>query len=185
MKLIQNRSGPPENVGDGLRVQNPFVVQFSGDADEQMPGVIEVVGAVDDGSVVCTELRLMQIEGGPPVEADWLRAFSFPWFMDLARTFASTKVDSAGAWSMPADPATQQAAMAALRPRKHHRLTPEFLAKVADSYKANESGWPTKAVAEEMSVSRSTAATWVGLCRSDEYGLLPKVEDNRGKGKRS
>jgi hypothetical protein len=53
-----------------------------------------------------------------------------------------------------------------------HKITTALLTEVAEIYKAAPE-WPTKAAADHMNVSRSTAATWVGLARKHTPPLLP------------
>jgi hypothetical protein len=66
-----------------------------------------------------------------------------------------------------------------ISPRRN-RLTPEHLAKVAEVYRqAWEDGEPpTKAVAQNFSVSHSTAARWVGAARKAKH--LGDADGSRG-----
>lgn len=176
---IMSRSGPWVEVEPGLHVMNPFVVQMTFKGFE---GIVEFTGVVEDGNVACSELRFIRANNGPSISAEWFRLFSFKELWRTATLMASYR-SVAGGGRVPvagSDFEIQDQAAAALVPRRKHRITKELLASVAEIYKENEeSGWPTKAVAEKFNISRSTAATWVGLARKPAYGLLEPIDKSK------
>ncbi len=155
---------------------SPFVVLFSG---EDVPGQVELIGEIRDGVAECSSLLLRRSEDGRPVTADSLRAVQLPTLMRLASILA-TRIDEEDRES--GIPLEKQDAIAASLRRRKHRITTALLTEVAEIYK-NASGWPTKAVADQKHVSRSTAATWVGLARKeigpDGNPLIPAVENKK------
>jgi hypothetical protein len=174
-----NRSGVWVEIRPGLHVLDPFVVQMT---FEDPPATVEFIGGVDDGEIVCTGLALLKMDGGPSVTGDWLRRFSFREIWRTAIQMATWRSVEDGSKQPIAGSGfdIQDWAVQSLAPRRKHRITPELLERVAQVYMA-ASGWPTKAVAEEFQISRSTAATWVGQARKD--GFLPPVEKGSRKDK--
>ena len=65
--------------------------------------------------------------------------------------------------------------------RTRREITPEFLAAVADLYRANVDRHPVEAIRQNYGTSYRTAARWVDLCRSDKYQLLPKTTPGKRK----
>lgn len=99
-----------------------------------------------------------------PIEAQARRALAFRLWL------------SEGVTGEPAEEALR-AAIGTPIARRKNRLTPEHFRAVAKVYqKAAEAGeYPTKAVAAEFKVSRSTAAHWVVQARRDGY--LPETKE--------
>ena len=65
------------------------------------------------------------------------------------------------------------------RPRDYRIITDSFLQQVAEVYRANMKGGPTKAVAKHFQVRDSMASKYVSQAR--QAGYLPKTEQGRKK----
>ena len=149
----------------GFKVLSPALVEFRGD---ELPCEVDLLIEVRNGSVVCKSVILR--ESTDPITADTLRAVPLATLAARASVWA-TSIDDEDL-AMGRRPLEKQDRIAATLRSRKHRITTALLTEVAEIYKAAPE-WPTKAVADQMNVSRSTAATWVGLARKHTPPLLP------------
>jgi hypothetical protein len=68
--------------------------------------------------------------------------------------------------------------------RRRRTIDREFFTKVADTYREHFEDRPLKAIELAYGAAPRTAAWYVELCSSDEYGLLPKLQAREEKGVR-
>jgi hypothetical protein len=177
-KEMVDLGADPVPTNGGYETLSPFVVLFTG---TELPCEVDLIGEIRDGVAVCTSLRLREVPGRP-ITADTLRDISVPRLLALASNWATPAQTPEELAAGKRTPEQKEKVIEALRSRKH-RITTSLLAEVAEIYKKAGDDWPTKAVAEQKSVSRSTAATWVGLARKE--GLIPPVKKTTKKGARS
>lgn len=153
----------------GHHVLSPYVVEFRGD----LPCDVDLIGEIQGGLAVCTSVLFRQAEGKDPISAETIRALPFAELERHASVMAAGNDDEDR--ELGKRTFEKQAAIAAAVRHRKHRITTALLTEVADIYK-NATDWPTKAVADQKGVSRSTAATWVGLARKHKPPLLPPAE---------
>jgi hypothetical protein len=132
----------------------------------------------DGERYVCAELRMWQLDGGPPVTGEAIRAVPVKHLVRRAirmQLYEPTEWDDRG-WE------SRFELMPAAKPppdAKRHG-TDEMARWVAQVYQLavalNEP--PTKTVQDELGVSRATAGRWVAEAR--ERGLLPPVPAREG-----
>lgn len=168
--------------GDELQLPERFAARLTGD---DLPGVasIDVTIAVRDGRAVCDSITINAAPDGA-VTTDALReipmkalvnkiAIDRAYAMDLPPDHWLTNAAPGQRIFMPlsaASEAVQAAAERTLSSRRR-RITPEFLAEVAEVYRgALDTGAPTVAVKDHFNVSHSTAARYVDKARKG--GLL-------------
>jgi hypothetical protein len=155
--------------------------------DIGLPAVLEIEVAVREGAVTCERIGLRSVEGGPSITREMLRDlpvsqlasalmansalisdFSHPGWGDLD----TSKVFVVGGHSAPDD--VYDSVRQRLAPRRRRRITNELLGTVAKIYRDHlDEGAPTRAVAEELMVSHSTAARYVAQAR--DRGLLGRT----------
>ncbi len=149
----------------GHQMVSPFVVEMTG---SELPCDVTLIGEIRGGLAVCVSLELRSTTG--MITNDLMRELSIPRLLDEAVNFMVGPGTREELETGRRTPERRTAITADLRSRKH-RITSDLLTEVAEIY-TNAKSWPTKEVAEQMHVSRSTAATWVGLARKHDPPLL-------------
>jgi hypothetical protein len=169
-------------VGDVHIPERVEAVFYGGERQPQLTLTLEVRDSVPG----FTRIELLSSDRGPLVIAKHLtlaRDRLGLWRDMIIKAVAQQSDDSDdSAWSTPswADPAMTRASIRRARPMQRE-ITPEKLATVAGVYAVNIAGKPVEAVADHFGVPHRTAARWVQMCRSDEYGLLPKTTRGQRK----
>lgn len=173
----ESTEGPDKLVRIGDRVVPKRV-------DAHFPGVggqpsIDFVIEVIDGLPQCRDVRITSVEGGREVRTLDLKAVRLgDWVEDVLAAFAG-KIESEdkGVITVGYSNETQAGAVAALhdsrKGRGARRITPEFLAEVAEVYRAHFDDRPLKAVAMAYGVQDRQASNYVERCRDE--GLLSKT----------
>ncbi|WP_414944542.1 hypothetical protein [Amycolatopsis sp. cmx-11-32] len=137
---------------------------------------------------VCTEVTIQAKEDGREVRTTDLRAVQLQDLIELIVTAVSSKIISAGPDGLVLGDnqgATREnfdAALATIRAARkgtRARITDDFLREVAETYRANVDGSPTKAVEEKYGVEYRTAARWVERARAKGY--LPATTPGKRK----
>ena len=164
-----------------------FHVDFPGSAGEPSAKATFVVRS--DGSVGCVSVSLDAKRDGPevkPKDLDAARLQLNDW-MQLA-TMAALQ-DAEGRPVVPTHddntPAAAEARMAFARSynearrQSRRKVTPEFLADVANLYREYLDDGPWQAIQDRYGVSASTAGRYVLLAR--RAGLLPPTDPGKRK----
>ncbi|OLZ43262.1 hypothetical protein BS329_39940 [Amycolatopsis coloradensis] len=137
---------------------------------------------------VCTEITIRAKEDGREVRTTDLRAVQLQDLLELIVTAVSSKIISAGPEGLVlgdnqgATTENFDAALATIRAARkgtRARITDDFLREVAETYRANVDGSPTKAVEEKYGVEYRTAARWVERARAKGY--LPATTPGKRK----
>lgn len=164
-------------IGEGLMAPGEYGITLDG---EDIPYVIELDVALEAEKPVCKELRARQRPGGPPVTSETLRRIPVARILRDTLQDVAFRVTETGPGEYRLEPVHEQEDVEATfaAARKREPLTENRLEKAALIYRDAEARGdpPTKAVAEAMHVSRSTAARLVREARNRK--LLPE----RGKG---
>ncbi|MDO3636013.1 hypothetical protein [Mycolicibacterium arseniciresistens] len=137
------------------------------------------VEATEDAAVIGEHLRLV-------------RDRMLGWLDRIVAALAARREPEPGALPSWADPSDGKRAVKAAKSRrtgrsettetpKRRRMTPEFLAGVASTYRDNIEDKPLEKVSLVYQVEYRTAARWIELCRSDKHGLLPKTAQGKKK----
>ena len=176
---------------DDLYLPSQFNIEVS---DMRVPGVdlarLEIT--VQEGRPVCTRIELVASEGNA-IRAAALRSFPLAKIVNAAALrCAGEKVaiapddydDELGPpteivhdlWA--SKPEVRARASEALRRRRP--ITKEFLAEVAEVYRNDDTGTPTKAVQLWFNTSHPNAARWVGRARA--AGLLDPTSKGKASG---
>lgn len=135
---------------------------------------------VIDGTLQCREVRIVAPEGAREIRMADLRSLKLDDLREqLVRDWSRPFTVGAGTVVVEGTdtPEAERAAVANLRATRR-RVGAEKLRRVADVYRANEDGAPTKAVAEAFDVAHRTAGLYVQRAR--QAGLLPKRASGRG-----
>jgi len=169
-------------IGDRL-VPRVVAAHFTGaDGQPALDLVLEVVNGVPQ----CRELRLTAIAGRREIKRLDLDAIHLTeWVEDLFALFASRIVSEEGGVTTSVMRLDDHVGAAdqmrqARRGKSARKLTPDFLAGVADVYRAHLGGAPTQAVASAFGVQGRMASKYVQLARS--AGLLPLTTPGKKKG---
>ena len=166
----------------GIYVPSMVYVEISRDGD----AVVQLMRIeVREGIPGCTELILRARPDGRSVRAADLEPVDIDGWVEDVLTECTWRADAeGGGWvSRPGTTEGRAAIQTAMAPPGRRSITPELLGQVADIYRANIDDKPIKAVCDELGLEypSRTAARYVQMCRSDEFGLLPKTY--RGKRK--
>ncbi len=156
-------------LGDGLAVPSPVTITVTG---EPFDLVLEV--ELQAGRLVCRDLRVRQVDGGPPVTGEALRRIPVSEVIRVALEDLIERAEEIApqTWeSAPIGPPPEHVA--------RHGPTDEALRHVAAIYRftyaLGES--PTKGVQDRLGLPRSTAGRWVALAR--ERGFLGPTSAGR------
>ncbi len=170
-------------VGDVHMPERVEAVLFGGKRQPQLTLTLEIRANVPG----FTRIELSSDPDGPLVIAKHLTLARdrLTLWRDMIIEAVAQQPDGAddSAWSTPswADPAVTRKSVARPGRSSSREIKPEKLATVAAVYTANIAGKPVQAVADHYGVPHRTAARWVQMCRSDEYGLLPKTTRGQRK----
>ena len=176
------RVADESEVIEGVEVPCSIELDTSGGADPDMHVRVEL----RDGSPVLTELSFTSRPGQGQIQQKHLRQTDIGKLVtDLVvstmRTDAMVPVGEA-----PDVTALRQSKATARRfvdrqrlPRTRRVMTPEFLQQVAEVYRENINGKPTKAVADTFNVQSRMASKYVDAAR--QRGLLPPTKQGQKK----
>lgn len=172
------------DLEEGIQVPERLRAEVS---DMGLPAVIEIEVAVRDGEVACERVALRSIQGGPPITGQMLRDLpvaqlasvlmaNCALISDLSHAawggLDTSRVFVTGGESAPDE--VYESVRQLTTPRRRRRVTDELLREVAAAYRENvDTGAPTKAVAEKLTVSHSTAARYVAQAR--DRGFLGRT----------
>jgi hypothetical protein len=167
-------------------------------ADPDLPAC-ELTVVVEHGRPVCEELRLQRTPGGPPLGGTLLRRVPVADYVRratdaLGQQILSNAFSGQGPFTITADGATYPLPVKQLEdgrvatrvvgltgttdyraatraPRERGRVSDDTLRQVAHIYRtAHAQGAPpTRAVMQQMHVSRTTAGRWVARARQRGY----------------
>ncbi|UXA04418.1 hypothetical protein KXD96_15415 [Mycobacterium sp. SMC-2] len=162
----------------GLHVPSVVDVDFSKDRTAPSRRLkIEV----RDGHPMCSEIHLVARPGGRGLRNTDVRALA-----DLGRWTEEILNECnvyIGPDGIPSRPGSRDSLKEIGAARVQRRkISPTLLKEVANAYRSNVTKAPTRAVADSFDVPYRTAARWVELCRSDEFGLLPKTKMGKKHG---
>jgi hypothetical protein len=188
---LANSSNPPRvNVGN-VTVPATFYLQVAPDPKVAGEGTTILLGYLaQDEEVRLTDVLATGIEVPQALDIlrkerpmEWWKRYVFMHMVfDVTREAVGEPPDDAAgddAW-FTAMGATLLDAFNVPITQRRKRLTDSHLAKVAEAYRvAWQAGTPpTKAVAQDFTVSHSTAARWVGAAR--KAGHLGPADSSRG-----
>jgi hypothetical protein len=134
---------------------------------------------VRDGIPSCTEIHLTGRKGGRGLRPSDLTDIDVAGWIDDILSECQCEATSDGLIIRPGAIEGRRAIERARTVRR--TVTPELLQRVAEVYRQHVDAKPIESVSDEFGVPYRTAARYVQLCRSDEFGLLPKT--HRGKRK--
>ncbi|WP_141717555.1 hypothetical protein [Nocardia altamirensis] len=103
------------------------------------------------------------------------------WMDEAFKSTAQTTVAPPGQEPQFADERTAHAAYEAARKNSRRKITDALLTETAALYREYIDEKPLQKIAQRFEVSERTAARYVEICRSDEYGLLPKTTSGQKK----
>lgn len=177
-------STPLVQVADVHMPEQVDVVFYGGKDQPRLQLTVEVRSGVP----AFTKVELIaKPDGRPVIPRDLqLAKDSLNMWLDVIMAGVSQRPasDEQAGTSVPdwADSATARKSVTrARRKAGRSKTTPEFLARVAEVYRANVAGEPVRAVATAFQKSHRQAARYVELCRTDEYQLLPKTTPGQRK----
>lgn len=160
----------------GVYVPSVIFVDFSKDSKAPIRRLkIEIVGGVP----ACRELRLAARPNGRGLRPSDLEAIDLPSWIEDILAECTWRVGDAGNWVPMHGSERGRKTVAQAQRRGRRKITPELLREVADVYRTHFDDKPIEAVRDALNVEYRTAARYVQLCRSDEYGLLPKTQRGR------
>jgi hypothetical protein len=171
---------PLVQVGD-QQVPKAIDAHFAGvDGQPSLDLRIEVV----DGYPQCRRLVIASVEGGREVKQLDIDAVKVnAWVQVLPAAFA-LQITASDEHGLSAEgPSSLVAAAEAFRRARKgkaaRKLTPKFLAGVADVYRKNLTGNPTQAVARAYGIQPRTASLYVARARA-EHLLAPAIPGKKG-----
>ncbi len=168
-------------IGDRI-VPRVISVHFMGaDGQPALDMRLEVI----DGVPQCRELRITSSEGGRGLKPLDLRAVRLvEWIEDIYAMFAMRVLDEregvVTAVMEVSDRAHDDAISEFKRARRGkgaRKITPAFLASVAEIYKEHQSGAPTAAVASAFGVRHRMASEYAK--RAEAAGYLPATSPGK------
>lgn len=134
----------------------------------------------------CTDVRLHTVDGGREVQPGDLTRLSGRLSGLVADIYAAMSMpitnESAGTMSFGWENDRQFADASAHATRlrtARRKIDRPLLERVAETYRANMDHNPTESVALSFGVAHRTAARWVEMARSSEFGLLPPTSPGR------
>jgi hypothetical protein len=161
----------------GVHVPSQVDVDFS--RDRSAP-VRTLKIEVRQGIPICTEIHLAARPDGRGLRTSDLEAIDLAnWVQDILSE-CSFQVTPDGLISQPGTRDSLKAIEYAQKAGRR-KVTPELLQRVAEVYRAHIDAKPIDAICDEFDVSYRTAARYVELCRTDEFGLLPKTHKGKRK----
>ncbi len=148
-------------LGDGLAVPSPVTITVTGE-----PFDLVLAVELQGGRFVCRDLRVTQVDGGPPVTGEALRRIPVSEVIRTALEDTIVRGEQIGPELWEAAPMG-----APRRDIARHGPTDEALKHVAAIYRFTHAlgESPTKGVQERLGLPRSTAARWVALARERGY----------------
>ena len=134
---------------------------------------------VRDGIPGCTEIHLTARKSGRGLRPSDLTDIDVAGWIDDILSECQCEATSDGLIIRPGAIEGRRAIERARTVRR--TVTPELLQRVAEVYREHIDTKPIEAVSDELGVPYRTAARYVQLCRSDEFGLLPKTHKGKRK----
>jgi hypothetical protein len=170
--------GGLSKVGD-VYVPTRIHVHLFGSDDPPAQPELEMEIEVRQAVPVCTRIEIRAKEDGreiTPKDLLIVKGQMLYWLEEFT-TFCAQATEDQDITRVPgwADRNTAQNSVRQARKASRRKITPELLADVAKLYRMHIAGNPVEAIKRAYDVSPRTAARYVEICRSDEYGLLPKT----------
>lgn len=161
-------------VGDRMA---PRLIEVTFPGVEGQPGLRMTVDS-SSGVPRCTSVHIDATDGGRAVRTTDVRAVAVDdWLEAIVPAFLSSEVDrQEGSYTISVSAEHEADARRALRQVRRadrRRMTPEFLARVAEVYLSDDLR-PVEAVERRFGVSERTAYRYTELAR--DKGLLPPKE---------
>ncbi|GGO70682.1 hypothetical protein [Nonomuraea cavernae] len=168
-------------VGDRLLPKQIHVVLPGAGGQPRLTARLEVV----EGIPQCREITIASVENGREVKQNDLRTVSIAEMVEGIYAGFSEKIEREENGVIMAVASSGEIAYvdamhdiaAARKGRGARKITPTFLAEVADVYRANVNENPTQAVRRTYDVSTSMAAEYVRRAR--KAGLLPATTSGK------
>jgi hypothetical protein len=132
--------------------------------------------AITDGRPECRELRVVAQDGDRGIRQGDLAAIKVDDFTAAAFATVSRREDES-LLDRVTGLSTITKTIAESGGPKYRTVSPKHLERVAQTYRADVTGAPTRAVAEAFGVPHSTAARWV--LRARKAGQLPPTTKGR------
>lgn len=178
------RLGGMAKVGDVYVPVRIHVHLYGSDKAPAQPG-LEMEIEVREGVPVCTRIEVRAKDDGrevTPKDLLIVKGQMLYWLEEIP-TFCAQATEEQDITRVPgwADQKAAKKSIGQARKGARRKITPELLAEVAKLYRAHVDGQPIEAIRLSYRVSPRTAARYVEMCRSDEYGLLPKTTPGKKK----
>jgi hypothetical protein len=166
-----NLLGERVDLGDGVLVPERVTVTATPDMEGDPPHEVVAEVVAHDGRLVCEEVTLRRVDGGPPVTTESLRRVPLAGIVGagLRGSVLESGEDGVRPFSIPSDVAA-------------HGPTDQALRAAATVYRFSHALGepPTKAVAASLGLTHSTAARWVAKARERGY-LGPTSQGRAGE----